>query len=297
MFSFQKSNLLSNIMLKSGLAYTDSIYETIRAFWESRTSSYLTSAVLVVSFSTCSLLSILVYNDYIKLGSWTAYFENPFASIEIVFTLLLITELFSLIFVLPESVARSVGKQFELLSLIFLRDGFKEFSHLKGNFSWENLKNPLTNMVIYSFGAILIFSIIGLVYKLQKHIKLTNTEDEQAQFGSFKKLLALLLLGAFGAVGFIDLKTLFTTGYYLNSFQMFYTVLIFSDIMIVLIALRYTLNYYKIFRYSAFVLATLLLRIALSAQTYYDVLVGIVAALFILMLTLAYNYFLEDSRK
>lgn len=283
-------------MLKPTLDYTNSIYQTIRAFWESRTSLYLTSAVLVLSFSICSLLSLLVHNNYIELGAWTSYFENPFASIEIVFTLLLITELFSLIFVLPASVARSVGKQFEFLSLIFLRDGFKEFSHLKGDFSWENLQTPLTNMVVYSFGAILIFSIIGLVYKLQKHIKLTNTEDEQTQFASFKKLLALLLLGAFGVIGFIDLKTLFTTGHYLSSFQTFYTVLIFSDIMIVLIALRYTLNYYKIFRYSAFVLATLLLRIALSAQVCYDVLIGVIAALFILMLTLAYNYFLGDSQ-
>lgn len=282
-------------MLKSGLIFTNRTYERIRFFWESDTSSHWISAILVLSFIICSLLSILVHNDYVGLGSWTPYFDNPFFSIEIVFTLLLITELFSLIFVLPESVARSVGKQFEFLSLIFLRDGFKEFSHITGDFTWENLENPLTNMVIYSFGAVLIFSIMGLVYKLQKHIRLTSTKDEQLQFTSFKKLLALLLLIAFAGVVLIDLGTLFTTGHYLISFQTFYTVLIFSDIIIVLLALRYTLNYYKIFRYSAFVLATLLLRIALSAQIRYDVLIGIIAALFILGLTLVYNYFLEDS--
>ena len=282
-------------MLKDSLNYINSIYETIKLFWENRTSSYLISTILVLIFVICSLLSILVYNDYIEIAAWTPYFRNPFFSIEIVFTFLLITELFGLIFTLPSSVARSVGKQFELLSLIFLRDGFKEFSHIKGDFSWQNLKIPLTNMVIYSFGAILIFSIIGFTYKFQKHIKLTNIEDEQQQFTNFKKLLALLLLVAFIGVGYIDLKTLFTSGIYLNSFQAFYTVLIFADIIIVLIALRYTVNYYKIFRYSAFVLATILLRTALSAQVYYDVLIGIIAAIFILMLTLAYNYFLEES--
>jgi hypothetical protein len=104
-----------------------------------------------------------------------------------------------------------------------------------------------------------------------------------------------LLLVAFAAVGVNDLKILFSTGSYLHSFQTFYTVLIFSDIIIVLIALRYTLNYYRIFRYSAFVLATILIRISLSAETYYNVGIGVVACLFVLALTIAYNHFLKET--
>ena len=84
------------------------------------------------------------------------------------------------------------------------------------------------------------------------------------------------------------------TGTYLHSFKSFYTVLIFSDIVIVLIALRYTLNYYKIFRYSAFVLATILIRISLSAKPVIDVIIGVAATIFVLILTLAYNYFSNE---
>jgi hypothetical protein len=149
-------------------------------------------------------------------------------------------------------------------------------------------------MAFYAFGAILIFTIIGYTYRLQKHIKLTNTEDSQEQFIRLKKVLGLFLLIAFAMVGFLDIKALVTTGTYLHSFKTFYTVLIFSDIIIVLIALRYTLNYYKIFRYSAFVLATILIRTSLSVKPFYDVIIGVVAALFILALTLAYNYFLKE---
>ena len=233
--------------------------------------------------------------DYINLGYYQSKFQNPFFSIEIVFTLLLIVELFGLIFVLPQSVAKSVSKQFELLSLIFLRDGFKEFSHIGSNFSWEHMKESLIPMVVYGFGAIIIFSLISVTGTLQKRYKLTSTEDDQIQFIRLKKLLAILLLIAFAAVGYNDLKTLIYTGSYLHSFQTFYTVLIFSDIIIVLIALRYTLNYYRIFRYSAFVLATILIRISLSADTYYNVAIGVVACLFVLALTIAYNYFLKDT--
>lgn len=281
-------------MLKRFLLRVEHYYEKLKNIWESSRSLSTTSYVLAIAFVVCSILSFMVRSNMINLGVFTDNFRNPFFSIEIVFTLLLITELFSLIFTLPRSVARSVGKQFELLSLIFLRDGFKEFSHIGANFEWESLQGPLTNMMVYAFGAITIFSILGLISKLQKRIKLTNTEDDQEQFIRLKKLLALLLLVAFAIVGFIDVKTLFQTGDYLHSFKTFYTVLIFSDILIVLIALRYTLNYYKIFRYSAFVLSTILLRISLSAEPIYDVIIGVIATLFILVLTLAYNYFLKE---
>lgn len=280
-------------MLNKFLTYTNHLFEKLKLIWESKQSLYTTSIVLVISFVTSSILSFLVINDYVNLGSFNKHFQNPFFSIEIVFTLLLITELFSLIFILPKSVAKSVGKQFELLSLIFLREGFKEFSHIT-NFNWEHLKEPFIFMMIYGFGAISIFVILGFTYNLQKHIRLTNTEDDQEQFIRLKKLLALLLLIAFAIVGFHDVKTLVSTGVYKHSFTTFYTVLIFSDIVIVLIALRYTLNYYKIFRYSAFVLATILIRVALSTKPFYDVIIGVTASLFILVLTIAYNYFLRE---
>jgi len=281
-------------MLTRFLSYINSIYEKIKLFWESKRNLYFISVFLVLTFIFSTILSVLVINDYVHLGGFNENFRNPFFSIEIVFTLLLIIELFGLIFVLARSVANSVGKQFELLSLIFLRDGFKEFSHFGTNLEWSLIKDSFTNMMIYGFGAVIIFAIIGLNKSLQKHIKLTTTEEEQVQFIRLKKMLALMLLAAFLIVGFLDLKVLVETGSYLHSFHTFYTVLIFSDILIVLIALRFTFNYYKIFRYSAFVLATILIRVSLSVEPVYDVIIGVTASLFILALTITYNYFLQD---
>lgn len=281
-------------MFKRFLSVTNLIFENSKRYWENKKSLNIISVILVITFIVCSLLSVLVINNILSLGNFDTNFENPFFSIEIVFTVLLIIELFGLIFALPKSVAKSVGKQFELLSLIFLRDAFKEFSHFGRNLEWLEIKDSFINMMIYGFGAIIVFSIIGLTNKIQKHIKLTSTEEEQIQFISLKKLLAICLLIAFTLVGFWDLKVLFETGLYLHSFQTFYTVLVFSDILIVLIALRFTINYYKIFRYSAFVLATILIRLALSLDAYYDVIVGVIASVFVLALTVAYNYFLKN---
>ena len=283
----------SNILNKF-LSITDQLFFQLKTFWESKTNHKIISSVLVFVFVTCILLSILVIKNWIDLKGFNVKFKNPFFAVEVAFTLLLIAELFSLIIVLPKSVAKSVGKQFELLSLIFLRDGFKEFSHIGASNQWVDIKTEVVGMLIYAVGALAIFAIMGFTYKFQKHIKLTDIEKDQFKFVSMKRFLALLLLVAFVLIGMDDFISLIQEGVYHHSFHLFYSVLIFSDIIIVLIALRYTLNYYKIFRYSSFVLATILIRIALAAQPRYDVLIGVGSALFVLLLTIAYNYFLKD---
>jgi hypothetical protein len=272
---------------------TEQLFNKIRGLWENQLTNKIVSYSLVWIFVFSSLTSYLVRNNYIFLGHFNHAFSNPFFAIEIAFTLLLILELLSLIFVLHKSVAKSVGKQFELLSLIFLRSGFKEFSHID-HFEWETMSESVFHMFAYGFGALAIFIIFGFTEKLRRHTRLTETEDDQKEFIQAKKFLSLLLLASFLVVGYYDIKALILKEEYLHSFNTFYTVLIFSDIVIVLIALRYTLNYYKIFRYSAFVLATIFIRIALSIHAYYNVIIGVATALFVLVLTLAYNYFLKD---
>lgn len=274
------------------LTISEKAFGFFKEKWESQKVNKLISYIMVGVFVGSVILSYLDRADLISLGKWDESFSNPFFAIEISFTLLLILELLSLIFVLPESVAKSVGKQFELLSLIFMRAGFKEFSHIT-NFDWETFPQEVINMFAYAFGALTIFVIMGVNYKLQMHSQLTNTEDDRVEFIQSKKLLAIGLLIAFFIIGVNDMKVLLTTGEYLHSFDKFYSVLIFSDIVIVFIALRYTLNYYRIFRYSAFVLATIFIRISLSIKVYHNVLVGIIAAFFVLLLTFSYNYFLK----
>jgi len=275
------------------LHFTETFFNKLRSIWNNQLTNKIVSYLLVYVFLFTGLGSFLVRSNYISLGKFNTVFLNPFFAIEISFTLLLILELLSLIFVLHKSVAKSVGKQFELLSLIFLRSGFKEFSHIK-DFEWIKMNESVLHMFTYGFGALAIFIILGFTERLRKHTRLTDTEDDQKEFIQVKKILSLLLLISFIIVGVLDIKTLTETGKYLHSFHSFYTVLIFSDILIVLIALRYTLNYYKIFRYSAFVLATIFIRISLSLEAYSNVIIGVITALFVFLLTLSYNYFIKD---
>jgi uncharacterized membrane protein YedE/YeeE len=280
-------------MVKIVLRNAEFLFDFLKSFWESHRVNKFVSSALAFVFVIAVLIGYLDHAGKISLGQYDEYFSNPFFAIEVVFTLLLIVELLSLVFVLPKSVAKSVGKQFELLSLIFIRSGFKEFGHLH-KIHWEVIPDELYHMFAYALAALAMFIIMGFNYRLQMHSQLKVNENDQHEFVQTKKVLALLLLIAFIVIGFSDGIHLIKTGNYLHSFDKFYTVLIFSDIVIVLIALRYTLSYYRIFRYSAFVLATIFIRLALTTEIYYNVLIGVGAALYVLVLTYFYNHFLKS---
>ena len=79
------------------------------------------------------------------------------------------------------------------------------------------------------------------------------------------------------------------------SIQSFYTLLIFTDIFILIFSLRYSSKYYNLFRYSSFALATLFLRLTISAPAYYNVLLAVIAGVLVLGVTYIYNGLLLKS--
>jgi hypothetical protein len=286
-------------MRTSILQNAENFFDRIHHIWESATTSRLLSFILVMVFLSVSGVSFLAKWELPFFDTLKDEVKSPFYAIEISFTILLVFELLSLIFVLPNSVSKSVGKQLELLSLIFIRGAFKEFSHIK-DFDWEGMSEQIINMSFYTIGALLIFIMLGLATRFRKHYPLSTSAEYNNRFIQAKKLIALLLIFFSLIVGFSDLILMYRKHNFSSSFHTFhtfYTLLIFSDILIVLIALRYTMSYYKIFRYSAFVVATIFIRLALSAEMYFNIIIGVSVAAFVLLLTISYNYFIQFSKE
>ncbi|MBP7172610.1 MAG: hypothetical protein KBA33_00900 [Cloacibacterium sp.] len=286
-------------MRTSILQNAENFFDRIHHIWESATTSRLLSFILVMVFLSVSGVSFLAKWELPFFDTLKDEVKSPFYAIEISFTILLVFELLSLIFVLPNSVSKSVGKQLELLSLIFIRGAFKEFSHIK-DFDWEGMSEQIINMSFYTIGALLIFIMLGLATRFRKHYPLSTSAEDNNRFIQAKKLIALLLIFFSLIVGFSDLILMYRKHNFSSSFHTFhtfYTLLIFSDILIVLIALRYTMSYYKIFRYSAFVVATIFIRLALSAEMYFNIIIGVSVAAFVLLLTISYNYFIQFSKE
>ena len=218
------------------------------------------------------------------------YQVGKFFAIELAFSVLLISEILGLAFILTHSVADSVGKQFEIISLILLRDAFKEMGHLPLDIEWsrETLLELLPLMTD-AIGAAVIFLIIGLFYRAQRHIQLTTNPQEQLRFIFLKKSVANVLLMVFLSICIYDIVDFFITNQYQNTFNVYYTILIFTDILILIISLRYSNLYVHLFRYSSFALATVIIRLSLSAPKYYNVLLSVSAGIFVLMVTNIYN--------
>lgn len=282
--------------MKFLLVFAEKLFDILEKYWEHLRTQRLISSFLAIVFVFGTIAYLLNAAELIHLRS--NRYSHPFLGIELAFSALLIFELLSLVFTMPKSVAHSVGKQFELLSLIMLRSAFKEFGKVHHLAEWTLDSKSLLNMFIDGFGALAIFTIIGFSYQLQKHVRITESEYENNNFIKFKKALGLVLLVVFFAIGIHDIKYYFDNHEFIASFNMFYTALIFSDILIVLIALRYTLEYLLIFRYSSFVLATIFIRLSLSLHNRLEsVIVGVVSAMFVFLLTLTYNYFLNHDKR
>ena len=228
---------------------------------------------------------------------------SPFVAIGMAFYVLVLVEIIGLIFGLAESVARSVGKQVEILSLILLRQSFETLSEFEEPIRWSSIlrnlsDNRLVSLVADAFSALLVFVLVGYYYRLQHKQPISQDSRDQSGFIESKKVVALLLLAgmivvtARGAVDWVRVggkSSLF--------FEEVFSLLIFSDVLIVLISLRYSASYRVVFRNSAFALATVLIRLALTAPPLYNALLGLVAALYTIALTLAYNEFAPILRE
>lgn len=276
-------------ILRRQLFQIAAIYDWLFETWECQRSQRWQANLLVTVF-----LGSLITIEFARLNFIIEGFyipTNHFYAIKLTFDLLLLLEVLGLVFNLASSVANSMGKQFEILSLILLRSSFKEFVHFKEPIDWLQAADSLQNILSDAFGALVIFAIVSVFYAMQKHRRITENDDELASFIVAKKLLALLLLAVFAAVAIDDLTMWFRFGKGYPFFDVFYTILIFSDVLLVLISLRYNSTYSIVFRNSGFAVATVIIRLALTAPPIWNVGTGIFAVALSVGLTYIYNNF------
>ena len=112
------------------------------------------------------------------------------------FTLLLLAEVVSLIFALAKSVATAAGKQLEIMSLILVRQSFKELTKFSEPIEWsDTVQTQVLYILSDAFGALVIFAVLVLFTRLQRHQPISNDDAERHSFIADKKLVSLLLLG------------------------------------------------------------------------------------------------------
>ncbi len=264
------------------------VFDALEARWEAPATQRALGAALVAAFLAAVVAIELQRRGLLPAELPVRLPASHFGAVGIVFTLLLLVEVLGLVFALARSVADAVGKQFELLSLILLRKAFLEVAGFGEPIEWAVVERSVLPIVVDLGGALAVFVLTGAYYRVQRHVSITAGAEDQQRFVSAKKVIAVALLVTFVVTG-VHASLAALGGGHPNFFETFYTVLIFSDILIVLVSLAFTTEYRVVFRNSGFAAATVLVRLSLTAPPYYNVLLAVGAAAFILALSLVYN--------
>ena len=256
--------------------------------------------ILLVIFFLCSLGVIEINRQGFSPAPWgTIIPQNHFFAVQGAFAVVLVLEVISLIFILPYSFSRSLGKQLEILSLILIRNAFKELSLFPEPISYIGNEEAILHILASGFGALIIFALLGFYYKLQKQ----SSEDGYLPgasldgFVTAKKAVSLILLVFFLAMGGRSVALTIWGIEHTDFFHDFYTLLILTDILIIFISQCFYPSVKMIFRNSGYALSTLMMRFALVAPVFINVLLGAAAAGFAIFLTLVSQNLFQKNKE
>ena len=211
--------------------------------------------------------------NILEVGSASAdLLDSPLDALYTPFSILLAYEVYQLVRAIPESFSTAVGKQFEIVTLLVVRDIFKRLSEIDFSGDWV-IDSELRLIVIECFTFIILFTT-SLIYRANssKDTKIDSLDDELVNFVQNKQLISLFLLATYVAVAIFSFTNWVIS---VNEgdgsvsrdifFLDFFTILILADILILLISYRYSTDFTNLARNTGFILSTVVLRVAIGA--------------------------------
>jgi hypothetical protein len=283
--------------LPAPLRWTRRLYRWLHRAWDAKPVQHAVATVLIASF-----VGALVLIELKRLGvlqtEWIP--SNHFHAVRLGFNLLLVVEVIGLVFGLTGSPGRTLGRQFEILSLILLRTSLKELVNAPEPLEWEALRPFVWPMIADAAGAVAVFALVGLFYRLQREGDEQSADHTPELFAASKEAVALAVLVIFLVLaGWGVSNAIFDhegAAAYDSFFTTLYTVLVFADLTIVFLSLRHSFSYELVFRSSGYAVVTVLIRIALTAPPYLNAGLGVGATLLGIALAAAYPSTAEAPR-
>ena len=266
------------------------VFDFIQHYWFHRRFQRAVALLVFLGY-VASLVAIEANREGLLPAPFDALLPtNHFQAIQGALTLVLLMGTISLIMSISLSLSRALGQQFEIMALILLRGAFRELSTLPEPVALADAM-PLLRIGTAGTGALIIFVCLGFYNRLRTHQNFIDRPEERMRYVMAKKSIALTLLLVVVGLAVRDAFILLSTGKDVAFFETVYTMLIFADIAFVLISQRYMPTFPAVFRNSAFVISTLLMRLSLSAPFPWNTVTCVFAAVYILGLIAAIRYF------
>lgn len=224
--------------------------------------------------------------------------RNYLSAISTPFNFVLFYEVLVLISAIPKSTTQSIATQFEIVSLIFIRGFFQDLAEI----NLDQISNPVGDLspALQDVAAgITMFLLVTVFKHATAHGRPRAQSHGLAEFIARKKTVALALTVLFFGLAahsiwefVLELAHASPAAFHGRTtyYDDVFTVMIFTDVLILLLSLLVSDSYELVFRNAAFVISTILIRFSLSAGHPLGAELGVAGMTFGIVTVLIYNY-------
>ena len=242
----------------------------------------------ILGFLLHLLFCVLYDLSFIESSDLDLFIDSYLDALYTPFSIILAYEVYELIRAIPESFSNSIGKQFEVVTLLVVRDIFKNLADI-GDADNVSIDADVAFSAMEAVAFVILFGT-ALYFRHQTSVaKKPSQQGEPVRaFVQQKKHLACGLAVVYIFVALYSFTTWLTgvvdgdTGLSRTVFfSDFFTWLIVSDIVILLASYRHITDFPQLARNTGFILSTVIIRVGIGIPGYTG------AALFILSAALA----------
>jgi uncharacterized membrane protein YidH (DUF202 family) len=235
--------------------------------------------------------------------------ENYLVAISTPFNFILFYEVVTLIGALHESTTKSVAYQFQIVSLIFIREVFKDIAEASEMVTKHQMTMEAVPLLVDMWSGFLMYFLVAIFLHVARqsvdHDAASSPDPAMVRFTSQKKAVALglgILLVAMAAynLGLIgwDLVQSMASGHVTFShpttyYNDLFTVMIFTDVLLLILSIVASGHYESVFRSAAFVVSIVLIRFALTEGYPFGAPLAILAMVFGIVTLLVFNYIMS----
>ncbi len=261
--------------------------------------------IAIAAFLIHLIFIALVDLEIISSGSLQDLFINPLSAIYTPFSIILIYEVYLLVFYIPKSITNYIGKQYEIITLILIRKIFYDLSKLEFSSQWFSINGDL-EFSVDILATLILFVLILVFYKINNQLKSKpKTVDSKTKiYINIKRTLASILVPIIAMIAVYSFVNWFN-GINIEPSQIsksiksvnnvffdeFFTILIIIDVLLLLFSFLQTDEFSRVIRNSGFIISTILIKLSFSASGILNAILIVVAVSFGVLILLIYKQY------